>query len=133
MGYRCRLCNYTASTSQNLKKHNFAHLGIQPHTCNICGRRFTEKGNINRHVLGHMGRQTQNCSLCCRTFVSRDNLRRHVRDYHPQFCRNGTILNELLYRTPPCADPQKWKEIEPSNTTSTASSSDAGVVQICFR
>ncbi|CEF68970.1 Zinc finger, C2H2 domain and Zinc finger C2H2-type/integrase DNA-binding domain and Zinc finger, C2H2-like domain-containing protein [Strongyloides ratti] len=46
-------CLKTFSNKHLLKKHQFTHTGIRPHSCTYCGKKFSRKDNCLRHERSH--------------------------------------------------------------------------------
>uniref|UniRef100_A0A1I7X4M2 Zinc finger protein n=1 Tax=Heterorhabditis bacteriophora TaxID=37862 RepID=A0A1I7X4M2_HETBA len=47
-------CNKRFANKFLLKKHQFIHTGLRPHTCPYCNKRFNRKDNLLRHKKTHM-------------------------------------------------------------------------------
>ncbi|KAK6766832.1 hypothetical protein RB195_026231 [Necator americanus] len=47
-------CNKRFANKFLLKKHQFIHTGLRPHTCPYCSKRFNRKDNLLRHKKTHL-------------------------------------------------------------------------------
>ena len=81
----CDLCEFKASSSVELRRHQINDHGITDGLlqCDLC--EYTTKGSyaLNQHRETHEEeRQRLQCALCDRSYLNISSLNRHVRDIH---------------------------------------------------
>ncbi|VEL23115.1 unnamed protein product [Protopolystoma xenopodis] len=75
--YTCRICNYRATTSSNLRRHSRIHAGSRPYLCPHCDYRTSELDSLRKHVIDsrrHCDLPLYICPWCCPSGIS-SNLR----------------------------------------------------------
>ena len=71
--HKCSICDYSCSTTKNLKKHVEAvHDGKKPHKCSICNYSSSTKGDLKKHVEAvHDGKNRINAQFVITAFHKR--------------------------------------------------------------
>ena len=53
--YKCDICSFSAASKSNLVIHKRTHNGEKPYPCKLCDYRTNKSGNLKRHMLTHTG------------------------------------------------------------------------------
>ncbi|CAH1104208.1 unnamed protein product [Psylliodes chrysocephalus] len=122
--FMCRICGYTCSTKQSLKKHEDNHLlekkGLRKvrnraysmrksikltekkTECDICHKKFRFHSHVIIHMRTHTGERPFKCQYCSKYFRQQGQLDYHellhtrVKAYECSFCGKKFTLNGTL-------------------------------------
>ena len=61
---QCDVCDYSATTSGDLKSHKLIHTGEIPYKCDICDYSTAQSGDLKAHKLIHSGKKHYKCDTC---------------------------------------------------------------------
>ena len=64
MSFSCHLCDFSASSHSNLRRHQYVHTGQKPHKCEICEYSCTNRSRLTEHMRVHTGQKPYTCTIC---------------------------------------------------------------------
>ena len=75
--FQCRFCDHTAKESSYIKIHERVHTNVRPYKCKDCGKGFKQQNALKDHAVVHSGEKPFKCLLCGSAFKLKIHLRRH--------------------------------------------------------
>ncbi|XP_060068463.1 protein hunchback-like [Ylistrum balloti] len=83
--YKCRLCNFTATTYTQLQLHMPRHGGVKALKCPLCDYSTNDKSNFRRHRRLHIGNNPVSvlkCEKCTYSTILPRKFREHYSQVH---------------------------------------------------
>ena len=75
--YKCKICDYSTTTSGHLKRHELIHTGEKPYNCNLCDYSTTTSWQLKRHASLHTGEKPHKCDVCDYSTTTSGDLNTH--------------------------------------------------------
>ncbi|XP_077982409.1 zinc finger protein ZFAT-like [Glandiceps talaboti] len=76
--FRCHICGHGTRSNSNLKAHMLKHSDAKNHLCDECGKSFKTKNSLQVHQLGHKNEKKFECPYCEYTALQPAHLKRHM-------------------------------------------------------
>ena len=76
--YKCKFCENTFKTEQNMKTHMYTHTGEKPYKCPHCEFKCNSGHSLKRHIRTHTGEKPYLCQYCDKRFNQMQHLKRHI-------------------------------------------------------
>ena len=93
---KCDQCDYSSTTSWNLKRHAFMHTGEKPYHCDECSFKCNRASLLKIHLRTHTGEKPFSCTECQSSFNNPGNLKSHMLRHTGEIRFN---CNQCNYKT----------------------------------
>ena len=75
--WKCKICDKTAKSKNNLKKHIETHIEGLDYTCNKCTKTFATSISLSTHVSNIHNSKLYSCKVCGTVNMNRMNVYNH--------------------------------------------------------
>ena len=75
--YKCKQCNYSSTTSSDIKQHKTKNHGQKSYTCIQCNYSSIRAGRLRDHAMTHTGEKPHKCDQCNYSAIASNEVKKH--------------------------------------------------------